>query len=197
MKPTSFILGALLFLVSCNNSPENNEQTHNDNSTQAVPGNSKSKADSLPTTAAKSDKTKKQREEDTESIKSLNDDLECYDWNNTYIATTMVEDEEGDQFELYICINLNNTEKQNEYKGEIKMFLSGCEDQTFSGTVSAKAEYNHVTVYFDKNLEGMEDMFNHDDKLVMFEIAYGEYVASWFAPMHDYVDEYTLLSLGN
>lgn len=119
---------------------------------------------------------------------------DCYVWSNTYLATTAVEDEEGDQFELYIAITLKEYEN-DDYTGTIHIYLSGCEDQMFKGTVKASARQNYVTVYFDENVDGMEEMFRKGDKLVRFEIAYGEYVASWFEPMNDYVDEYTILSL--
>lgn len=121
-------------------------------------------------------------------------DLECYVWSNTYLATTIVEDEEGDQFELYVAISLNDYEK-NDYTGTIHIYLSGCEEQMYKGKVTAKAQHNFVTVYFDENVDGMEEMFKKGDKLVKFEISYGEYIASWFAPMNDFVDEYTVLSL--
>lgn len=139
---------------------------------------------------------KKLEEQANDSTETDTESLDCYVWTNTYLATTAFEDQEGDQFELHIAITLNELEN-NDYNGTIHMYLSGCEEQMFKGTVTAKATSNYVVVYFDKDVEGMDDMFKKGDKLVQFEFAYGEYVASWFAAMNDYVDEYTVLSLAN
>lgn len=120
--------------------------------------------------------------------------LECYVWANTYVATTLVEDDNGEQFELKTEISLKDNEL-NLYDGSIRIYLSGSEDEAFRGTVTAVAQKNYITVYFDENVDGMEDMFKKGEKLVKFEISYGEYIASWFTPMNDYVDEYSVLSL--
>jgi len=193
MKSVKFCIILLLILVSCQAKTDQVEDTQLSVNTVNISDAQVTESVSTPKASLKKIVTNSNKEEsDSVSVDSLS--LGCYEWANTYLATTAVEDEEGDLFELYTAITLEDYDV-NEYKGKIHIYLSGCEEEMFQGTVTALAEHNYVTVFFDQNVDGMEQMFKKGDKLVKFEISYGEYVASWFAPMNDYVDEYTVLSL--
>lgn len=191
MKSLVYSIGLILLLASCQAKPDRTEDVKSTSALTSVGGDEgegKLAKTSMKKVVEKLDNAV------SDSTEVEGTGLDCYVWTNTYLATTVVEDEEGDKFDLTIAITLKEDE-QNEYSGTIHMYLSGCEDQMFKGTVKAKAQKNYVTVFFDENVDGMEEMFKKNDKLVQFEISYGEYVASWFAPMNDYVDEYTVLSL--
>lgn len=195
MKTILFSLSILLFLASCQAKTEQAEDATLSSAVTSVAdvqtdGYQKLTKGSIARLANDTAK------EDPDSLAVEEYEIECYVWANTYKATTIVETEEGDQFELHIDITLKDFDF-DDYVGTINMYLSGCEDQMFRGTIKAKAQRNYVTVFFNENVEGMEDLFKKGDKLVQFEISYGEYIASWFAPMFDYVDEYTVLSLEN
>lgn len=195
MKTILFSLSILLFLASCQAKTEQAEDATLSSAVTSVAdvqtdGYQKLTKGSIARLANDTAK------EDPDSLAVEESEIECYVWANTYKATTIVETEEGDQFELHIDITLKDFDF-DDYVGTINMYLSGCEDQMFRGTIKAKAQRNYVTVFFNENVEGMEDLFKKGDKLVQFEISYGEYIASWFAPMFDYVDEYTVLSLEN
>lgn len=192
MKTIFYSLLLVVFLASCQ---AKSEQVDDAQSGMTAPSlNDVQPGDASPNASLK--RVVNNLEEANDSTKTDSLTIGCYDWANTYLATTMVEDEEGDQFELYTAITLKDEEK-GEYIGTIQIYLSGCEEQKFEGSVKAKAERNYVTVFFDEDIDGMEDMFKKGDKLVRFEISYGEYVASWYQAMNDYVDEYTILSLQN
>lgn len=192
MKTIFYSLLLVVFLASCQ---AKSEQVDDAQSGLTAPSlNDVQSGDASPNASLK--RVVNNLEEANDSTETDSLAIGCYDWANTYLATTMVEDEEGDQFELYTAITLKDEEK-GEYIGTIQIYLSGCEDQKFQGSVKAVAERNYVTVFFDEDIDGMEDMFKKGDKLVRFEISYGEYVASWYQAMNDYVDEYTILSLQN
>ena len=192
MKTIFYSLLLVVFLASCQ---AKSEQVDDAQSGMTAPSlNDVQPGDASPNASLKRVVNNLEEANDSTETDSLT--IGCYDWANTYLATTMVEDEESDQFELYTAITLKDEEK-GEYIGTIQIYLSGCEEQKFEGSVKAKAERNYVTVFFDEDIDGMEDMFKKGDKLVRFEISYGEYVASWYQAMNDYVDEYTILSLQN
>jgi len=194
MKVFFYCIATLVVFIACQGKPEQAEDASlvgSMTSVSDVQGN-----DNVKLSKASVKKVVDKLSAEGDSIVLDVDSIDCYSWANTYLATTAVEDEEGDQFELYTSITLKALEK-SDYTGTIGIYLSGCEEQEIRGTVTAKAKGNSVTVYFDQNIDGMEELFKKGDKIVQFEISYGEYVASWYSCMNDFVDEYTVLSLLN
>jgi|GEM_PF-7128451 len=194
MKINVFSIAALMAFASCQSKPEQPEETALASASATISDVQGADNPKLSKTSLKKVVDKLSAETDT--IVANVDSIDCYSWANTYLATTAVEDEEGDQFELYTSITLKEVEN-SLYEGTISIFLSGCEEQQIRGTVTAKAQRNYVTVCFDQNIDGMEELFKKGEKIVQFEITYGEYVASWYSCMNDFVDEYTVLSLQN
>lgn len=192
MKLLNYSIITLLFLASCQAKTEQADDAVVHSKAQPITDLNTVEALSSGKSFAQVASSRKAEIPDT--LENVEKSLDCYVWSNTYLATTDVVSEEGDHYELHIAITLNEGDGDN-YTGVIEMFLSDDEDGAFRGSVKANAEQNFVTVYFDKNIEGMEDMFKNGDKLVQFDYSYGEIVASWFGVMSPYVDEYTILSL--
>lgn len=193
MKLFCYCFVSFLLFAACQAKTEQADDTNVITETSLV--NDMNSGSSLSARKSLSEVAASKKVEQTDSLDIDANSSVSYVWANTYLATTDVVSQEGDHFELHIAITLKEDEG-DDYTGTINMFLSGCEDEMFRGTVKAKAEHNYVTVYFDEDVDGMDEMFNQGEKLVKFEIAYGEYVASWFNAMTPYVDEYTVLSLG-
>lgn len=194
MKLLNYGVATLLLLAACQSKTEQADEAVV--LTKAVAVSDLNSGVALSTNKSMSQIAVPKKPQVPDSLAVEETEIGCYTWTNTYLATTDIMSEEGDHYELHIAITLTE-EETDSYKGYIEMFLSDCEDQTFQGTVKAVAEKNYVTVYFEKNVDGMEDMFKKGDKLVQFEYSFGEIVASWFGVMSPYVDEYTVLSLAH
>lgn len=192
MKPIKYGVAALLILAACQSKPEQADDAVV--ITKAVAVSDLTSGEALSTNKSVSQIAIPKKVQVPDSLSNDEKEIGCYTWANTYLATTDVVTEEGDHFELQIAINLTEEESDN-YSGIIEMGLSDCDDVMFRGAIKAVAEKNYVTVYFEKNLDGVEDMFKKGDKLVQFDYSFGEIVASWFSVMSPYVDDYTILSL--
>ncbi len=133
---------------------------------------------------------------DTLATDSMPDSLvDCYRWGHEYNASTkMINEEDGMPFDLNILITLQETRKEDEYEGGMVLYVD--EENFVEATVVGLAEGNHINIYYKEDRENTTGtLFKHNDKLVMFEIADGEIAASWFSPMHDFVDESTVISI--
>lgn len=193
MKSLLFFFTIVLILTACQAKPEQTDDSQN--IATISPMNDLSSVDQHGAARKASVKNVLAiKGEENDSTEVDDDRVECYMWANTYIATSIVEDEEGDQFELNVVISLKDQE-YDRYTGTISIYLEGSENQMLQGTVSAVAQRNYVTVVFEDDIDGMEELFKKGEKLVKFEISYGEYVASWYSAMNDFVDEHTVLSL--
>lgn len=130
----------------------------------------------------------------TENVDSLSQDsttlFDCYRWNRNFKGTTEMIDEEGEPFELNISITLQDS-STDDYTGGIVICVD--EENFVEATVRGHAEGNHIIIYYVENVENTTgDLFKDGDKLVLFELADGEYQASWYSPMHRFVDESTV-----
>lgn len=121
--------------------------------------------------------------------------IDCYRWNQEYLAcTNMLNEEDGETFSLNIQITLQESPKTGEYNGGLLLYVD--EENFVEAAVVGLAEGNHITVYYQEDRENTTGtLFKHNDKLVKFEILEGEITASWYAPMHNFVDESTVISI--
>lgn len=141
--------------------------------------------------------TQYQQKNATDSIDtdSISEPIDCYRWNHEYNASTkMINEEDGTPFDLNILITLQETRNSDEYEGGMVLYVD--EENFVEAAVVGLAEGNHIIVYYKEDRENTTGtLFKHNDKLVMFEVTTGEILASWYTPMHDFVDESTVISI--
>lgn len=117
----------------------------------------------------------------------------CYRWDREFTASTPLKDNDGNPVELHMLITLNEP-RGNHYFGGIVLYV---DESTFvEAELEGIAEGNHITIYYiesDANTTG--DLFSDHEKLVTFTIENGEYTASWYAPMHQFVNESTIIAI--
>lgn len=117
----------------------------------------------------------------------------CYRWDREFTASTPLNDNDGNPVELHMLITLNEPQG-NHYFGGIVLFV---DESTFvEAELEGIAEGNHITIYYvesDANTTG--ELFKDREKLVTFTIEDGEYTASWYAPMHQFVNESTVIAI--
>lgn len=117
----------------------------------------------------------------------------CYRWDREFSASTPLNDNDGNPVELHLLITLAEPHG-NHYLGGMVLFVD--ESNFVEAELEGIAEGNHITIYYlesDANTTG--DLFKNHEKLVTFSIEDGEYTASWYAPMHQFVNESTIIAI--
>lgn len=117
---------------------------------------------------------------------------QCYRWDREFRASTQALDEDGKPFEYNIFINLQPS-ISDLYQGEMTLCADNYEILTV--LVEGHAEGNHITMYYVEELDTETNVFAPNDKLVKVELVDGNYEASWYRPMHNFVDGNTIFSI--
>lgn len=117
----------------------------------------------------------------------------CYRWDREFSATTQLNDNDGNPVELHLLITLGEP-RGNHYMGGIVLYV---DETTFvEAELEGVAEGNHITIYYvesENNTTG--DLFDDHEKLVTFTIEQGEYTASWYKTMHQFINETTVIAI--
>ena len=128
MKTILFSLSILLFLASCQAKTEQAEDATLSSAVTSVAdvqtdGYQKLTKGSIARLANDTAK------EDPDSLAVEESEIECYVWANTYKATTIVETEEGDQFELHIDITLKDFDFDEVNGSDDSSYFTGYEEE--------------------------------------------------------------------
>ena len=178
----------LFAMFSCANKEQSIPIFSDNGSLQINNPNTKSKLNAI---------AKKHLEElaaDSLANDSINNSIsECYRWDREFQAVTKMTNEDGSEFEMNIIIDLDLVE-DDQYAGSLVLYID--DDNYVEAAISGKAEGNHINIYYVENKENTtRDLFKDKDKLVKFELADGEYSASWYESMANFVDDNTILSI--
>lgn len=132
--------------------------------------------------------------QDTTSVDST-EMIGCYRWDSEYYATTRVRnDVDNSEYDMNVMITLQPTNDDRIYTGGILLYVD--EENFVEAYVEGQAEGNHITIFYVEDEENTTgDLFSEHDKLALFELSEGEYSASWYKPMHRFVNETTVISI--